>query len=83
MTTGILGAIQSPAAQGQAFSSSSEVTLDRATRGVYIGADGNLVVKLTKTSEDLAFNNVKAGTVLQLVVEVVRSDTTCSGILLF
>lgn len=77
---GYIGAIQSPSAESEAYSSGDQ-TLTKASRAVYIGGDGTLEVRLVKDDVDRTFSNVKAGTVLPIACSAIKSGTTASGVI--
>lgn len=76
---GYIGGEQSPSAKSQAYVSGN-LSLTKASRGIYVGGDGNLVVRLTKDSEDRTFTAVKAGTVLPIQASDIKSGTTATGV---
>lgn len=62
---------------------SADQVLAKATRWVYIGTTGNLVVRLADDTADVTLSNVPVG-LYQLAVAIVRkTGTTAAGVLLF
>ena len=59
----------------------SNTTVFDQTRGLYIGAGGNMKVR-SLLGQDITFTNVQAGSILPIQVDMVYStDTTASGVI--
>lgn len=54
--------------------------LSKYPRALYIGGAGNLVVDMLGGQNDVAFNNVAAGTILPITVKRVKAASTVSDI---
>jgi len=58
----------------------SDTTELGVTRGLYVGATGDLVVTMAEQGSSITFANVPAGSFLPLQVRLVMSATTSSDI---
>lgn len=81
--------ITAPSPDGVAFAGTADVTPTYHSRGVYIGADGDLKVDFVGMdgatgATAITFASVKAGTILPIrISKVYDAGTTCSGVILF
>lgn len=62
--------------------SATDHTFSNVVRGLYVGAAGNLTVRLVGDDTDAVFANVVAGTVLPVAVASVRKTGTTAGSIL-
>jgi hypothetical protein len=59
----------------------SDTPLALATRGVYVGGEGNLVVSLVGDANTVVtFSSVNAGALLPFRISTVYANTTCNNI---
>lgn len=73
----------SSAAGGVAVTASDTTVYTTPSRAVYVGAAGNMVVRMAGQQNNLTFVGIQAGTVLPLCVDMVLStNTTASSIVL-
>lgn len=73
--------LTAPAADCFAITPDDANPLPRATKAVYIGTGGNLVVRLVESETDIAFVNVLSGTILDIrVAQVRQAGTTAADI---
>jgi len=72
-----------PADEAEAVTPSDDTVFSTPTRGLYVGADGNVAVRMWKGQNSVTFVGVKGGTVLPIIVDKVLSagsGTTASSI---
>lgn len=81
--------ITAPSPDGLAFTGTADVTLPMHSRGVYIGADGDLKVDFVGIdgaagATAVTFALVKAGTILPIrITKIYDTGTTASGVVLY
>ena len=72
----------SPFRNGFAITLHDTNPLPKTTRGIYVGAAGDITLRLEKASDDLLFKAVPVGTVLHVRATHVRSTGTGASLLL-
>jgi len=74
------GELDSPASFAAAITPNDSTDLTMATRGIYIGGDGNLSV-VTVGDQTVLFSNVVAGSILPIRVKrVMATNTTATNL---
>jgi len=69
------------AADAATVTPTDDVELDPIPRALWVGTAGNLTVILKNMSTTIAFNNIQAGTMIELEAKEVRATgTTASDI---
>lgn len=68
--------IDSPAANAAAVTPSDVTVFAPATRGLYIGATGDVAVNMLTTVAAILFKAVPAGTILPIAVTAVKATGT-------
>lgn len=65
-----------PAAHAEAITNSIDVTLDRPSRGVFVGSSGDIIVNMVAApTVEITFKNVPSGTMLPLgIIKVNGTD---------
>ncbi len=53
--------------------------LPMATKALYIGSGGDLVMRAVDSEEDVTFANVAAGTILPIRVRAIRTSSTAAN----
>lgn len=77
-----------PSKDGLAFTGTVDVTVDPPSRGLYIGADGDVTVDMlgydgAAGATNLTFAGAKAGSILPIcVIKIYDTGTTASGVIL-
>lgn len=75
-------AAQAPASYAFVITPSNTTDLEQVTRAIYVGGDGNIAVRLYGNSSHVDFIGVKAGTILPIRADRVRStDTTATNLI--
>lgn len=70
-----------PAENGVAVTPSDSADLTQATRGLFIGGDGNVSVDFAGGQTAVVLNGCKAGSILPIsVIRVRNTGTTASGL---
>lgn len=69
-----------PADNAEAVTPHATNELTYATRAVYVGGAGNLVVAMWGGGADVTFTGVLAGSVLPIRVKAVRATSTATSI---
>ena len=59
----------------------STTEMNKPPRALYIGTGGDLVVRMLDDDDNVTFVNVPDGTILELRVKLVHTDTTADDIL--
>jgi hypothetical protein len=68
-----------PAAEGEAITDATDVTLTNPARGLYVGTGGDISVTLiADPDEELVFKNVPSGALLPLGVKKILGNTGTS-----
>ncbi len=62
--------------------SAADHTFANTVRGMYIGGDGDLVVRLAGDDADVTFKGVRAGSTLPYAVSIVRRTNTTATFLI-
>jgi hypothetical protein len=68
---------------GFAITPNNSNTYSQPTRGIYVGTSGNLTVQMIgydSSNTILSFNNVVAGTILPIRVQIVYANTTANNL---
>ncbi|MFN3990797.1 MAG: hypothetical protein ACK4IS_11115 [Erythrobacter sp.] len=65
-----------PAGDCFAITPQDTALLPRATKAIYVGIGGDLVVRPVESSADVTFRNVIAGSILDIRVKAVRATGT-------
>jgi hypothetical protein len=69
----------SPASHAVVVSPNDNTDLTTYSRGLYVGAAGNLAVLMAQDSVSVTFNSVPAGSLLPLAVKRVLATGTTAG----
>lgn len=69
-------ATQAPASYAFVITPDNTTDLEQVTRAIYVGGDGNIAVRLYGNSTHVDFVGVKAGTILPIRADRVRSTNT-------
>ncbi len=73
--------LSSPAADCFEIEPDNSANLDSATKAIYIGNGGDLVLRPVGSEQDVTFVNVPSGSILPIRVQAVRiNGTTASDI---
>jgi len=73
--------ITRPAASGTTVTASDSVQLEKTTRGLYVGGDGDVAVKFPGNGSPITFASVPAGSILPIQVDfVMAAGTSATGI---
>ncbi len=71
----------SPSSSAEAVTPSDTTTFDPPGRALYVGATGNVAVRMAGGGQTLTFVNVQGGSVLSISVDrVMSANTTASSI---
>lgn len=77
----VVATLLSPAADCVEIASSDFSDLPRATKAIYIGIGGDVVLRPVQGANDVTFVNVQSGTIIPVRVTAVRtSGTTASAL---
>ncbi|MEQ8409957.1 MAG: hypothetical protein RIB52_00230 [Erythrobacter sp.] len=77
----VVGTLSSPAGDCFELSTSDTSDLPRATKAIYIGISGDIVLRPVHGATDVAFLNVQAGTIIPIRVNAVRTTGTTASAL--
>lgn len=69
-----------PAKHAFAITPQASADLPMATKALYVGGAGDLVVRLVDSDADVTLANVAAGTILPLRVRAIRDTSTATNI---
>lgn len=71
-----------PAGNAEAITPSDTADLAHPTRGIYVGGQGNLVVRMKGQNDSTTFSNIPAGTLLPIKVKrVFNTSTTATSLI--
>lgn len=68
-----------PALQCFAITPDDTSDLANVTKAVYVGEEGDIVLRAARDNQDVTFRNVPAGFILDVRVSAVRSTGTTAG----
>lgn len=80
-TSGIWAAINGPAVNAAAVTPSDSTDLTYATRALYIGVTGDVVVNMVGTGATITYKAVPVGILPIRVTRVLSTNTTATNIL--
>jgi hypothetical protein len=73
--------LNSPADSAVAISANDSTVLDQPPRALYIGAGGDLVVRMQGSQNEITYSNVISGSILTIRVDKVLTSSTCNNII--
>ena len=65
-----------PARQAFTITPDDGADMPRAAKAIYVGSDGDIVLRAVHSDDDVTFRNVAAGSILAVRVRAVRASGT-------